>query len=85
MLSFATLNNIIILPKKELTNNLYIISDRASDRVLYKVFGINYLTNLICDRTLNILKTKYRPPKKYLSDLPLINKLNNEYYEEQLF
>lgn len=69
MFNFANLNNVILNLKQE----------------SHKVFGINYLTNLICDHSLRILKEKYRPPKKYISDLPLVKNLNKEYYEEQLF
>lgn len=69
MFNFANLNNIILNPKQE----------------SYKVFGINYLTNLVCDYSLRSLKEKYRPPKNYISDFQLVKRLNKEYYEEQLF
>ena len=74
MYSFANLNNTILLDIP--LNN---------DNSMYKVFGINYLTNLICDHAMNELKRKYRPPKKYNSETPFIKRLENNYIEEQVF
>lgn len=74
MYSFANLNNTILLDTP--LNN---------DSSTYKVFGINYLTNLICVHAMNELKRKYRPPKKYNSETPFIKRLENDYMEEQVF
>ena len=69
MFKYANLNNIIF-------NN---------NNDTYKVFGINYLTNLIISHSYQLLKDKYKPPKYYNSDNILIKQLENKYYDEQLY
>jgi hypothetical protein len=51
----------------------------------YKGFGINFLTNLVIERSITELKNKYRPQKCYNINDQIINQLENIYFDNQVF
>lgn len=69
MFTYANLENIILKPKHD----------------TYKVFGINYLTNLVISHSYQLLKDKYSPNKHYNSDNTFIKHLETNYYDEQIY